>query len=425
MRTYQQAYSKEVFASLPDNRVGELDRQYIEELFSVGFHNSDKSRMVSRFEKAFAEKFGVKVALACSNGTATMHACLIAAGIGPGDEVIVPTLTMASTAFVVLQCFAVPVFADIDPRSFTISVEDIKRKITPFTKAIIPVSIFGQPCDIDPIMEIAKLHDLVVIEDNAQCFLSKYKDSYSGTRSHAGSFSFQGSKHMTTSGEGGMVVTNDEDYADRIRKASALGYAGISSKPGSITIPRDVRQDPDFKRHEGFGYNYRMPSICAALGLGQLARLDSLVEARRIVAYEYQQVLEGCNWIVALEELPETESSQWAFATRLDPEKTDVDFRMFRKKFIENGGDGLYSCWCPVHLEPVFQKMNFYGSAYCAPNFHPLYKGSVKSYNVGDCPVTEEFQPHMMLFKTSFTTYEKTLQQAEALRKTVDFFGRR
>jgi perosamine synthetase len=411
---------KELFASLPAKRVGELDRKYLGEVLEVGFHNSDKSGICGRFEKEFAEKFGVEFAIAHNSGTATMHTCLMAAGIGPGDEVIVPSLTMASTALVVVQCYAVPVFADIDPRTFTIDPEDIRRKITPHTKAIIPVSIYGLSPDMDPIMKLAKEHNLLVIEDDAQCFLGSYKKRLVGTIGHAASFSFQGSKHMTTGGEGGMVITNDPKLALGVRKACALGYSALAARPGEGTIPREVRSDWEFKRHDSFGYNYRMPSPCAAIGLGQLARLDDMVKARQACDALYRSVLAECDWITP-QHVPDG-CVHAAYTTVANLKEGSVDFRTFRKKFMSLGGEVLYGCWAPVHLEPVFRTMSFFGSAYRAPHFHPLYKGSVKSYQPGDCPVLEKMQPRFIQLKNGYTSWDKIVEQAEILGRTIASF---
>jgi perosamine synthetase len=317
----------------------------------------------------------------------------------------------------------VPVFADVAPDTLTIDVEDIKRKITPYTKAIIPVSIYGLSPDMDAIMALAKERNITVIEDDAQCFLGYYKGRLAGTIGHAASFSLQGSKHMTTSGEGGMVITNDESYATRIRKAGVLGYSSIGPKPGSVSIPRDIRQDWEYKRHDGFGYNYRMPSVCAALGLGQLERLDDLVLARQVSASLYDKVVRECKWLIPQLTPEGYIHSYFTYACRLDPGLIDIDFRIFRKKFIEMGGDGLYGAWYPVHLEPVFRNMCFYGNIERAPNFHPLYHGNVKSYQPGDCPVIEKIQPTILQFKTNFKFLEKAKEQADTLRKTIEYFN--
>ena len=172
----------EIFSHLPPSRAGEADRRYMEEVLDAGFSNArDPADIFRRFESAFAEKFGVAFAILHNSGTGTMQSGLLAAGVGPGDEVIVPPLTAISTAFVVVQCGAVPVFADIDPRTYNIDPADIERKITEYTKAIIPVSLYGLSSDLDPIMALAEQHNLTVIEDNAQCFLATYKERLVGT----------------------------------------------------------------------------------------------------------------------------------------------------------------------------------------------------------------------------------------------------
>src|SRR5204862_479167 len=150
-----------------------------------------------------------------ANGTASMHAALAAAGIGPGDEVIVPPLTMASTAMCVLHAGAIPVFADVHPDTWTLDTRSVAERVTPRTKGIIPVGLYGLPADMDPLMHIAQKHKLFVVEDDAECFLGEYHGRVAGSMGHASSFSFQSSKHMTC-GEGGMITTNDEDLATRI-----------------------------------------------------------------------------------------------------------------------------------------------------------------------------------------------------------------
>jgi perosamine synthetase len=424
-KRYPDSEAAEVFSRLPANRVGENDYKYMKEVMDIGFGNSDKSDMNARFEMAFAKKFESKYAATCANGTVSLQACLLAAGVGPGDEVIVPPLTAGATALAVLHCYAVPVFADVDPETFTIDPDDIRRKITPHTKAIIPVSIYGLACDMDPIMDMAKEFDLTVIEDNAQCFLGKYKGRLIGTIGQAASFSFQGSKHITTGGDGGAVVSSDKDYMTKIKKVMCVGYPTIQAESNAPrTIPRSIRQDWEFRRHPTMGYNFRMPITSAALGMAQLERLDDLVEARKIIAGLYDEVAYDVEWIIR-QKVPEGyESSCWAYTCRIDEKVLGKDWRTFRSKFIELGGDGLYSAWYPLHLEPTFRQMNFYGDAYRAPNFHPLYKGNVKSYERGDCPVIESIQPTLAQFKTSFQTYEKTKQQVEALTNTIKYFGK-
>lgn len=413
-----------LFSRLPNNRCGEKDRQYMNEVLNDGFGNKESANMVKRFEIAFAEKFGVKFAISHNSGSGTMLSCLLAAGIGPGDEVIVPTCTMAATAFVVIQCGAVPVFADSAPDTFNLNSLDIKRKITQYTKAIIPVSVFGLPPDFDAILSLARQHNLTVIEDSAQCFLATYKGKLAGTIGHAGSFSFQGSKHMTSGGDGGMVITSDEEYARNIRKAAVQGYRTLDARPGATMIPREVRQNWGFQRHDRLGYNFRMSAPSAALGLAQLERLDDLVAARRYIARQYETVIhdEKCEWLIPPHVPSGCTHSYWCYSCKLDEEMLGADWHQFRKTFIKNGGDGIYGLWCPVHLEPIFQTMEFYGTRRQAPNFDSRYKGKVKSYNAGDCPNVESFRKNLCLFKTGMQSLDKVNAQVDALRATIKYY---
>jgi perosamine synthetase len=413
---------EELFSQLPANRVGKKEREYLEEAMEAGFRNTlDAANIQQRLEQAFADRLGTRFAILHNSGTSTMHTCLLAAGVGPGDEVIVPPLSAVSTAVVVIQCGAVPVFADINSETFNIDPIDVERKITPYTRAIIPVSLYGLAPDYDALMKLANEHNLTLIEDNAECFLSTYKGKMIGTIGHAASFSFQASKHMTSSGDGGIVITNDEEFARNIRKRGALGFRTLGAKPGDVFVSRDERQDIDFERHDVMGYNYRMSASQAAFGLGQLERLDALVAARIYIAGEYEKVIleEECDWLIRPITPEEYTHSYWTYVCKLDEKKAGVNWRKFRKQFIKNGGDGLYSAWKPIHLEPVFRDLNFYRTKEQSPNFDPRYHGKVKSYQSGDCPVCESVQPFLCQFKTSMQTLEKVQSQTEALRKTI------
>jgi perosamine synthetase len=413
-----------LFSRLPPNRCGEADRRYMAEVLDDGFGNRESAGMLKRFETAFAEKFGVRFAISHNSGSGTILTCLLAAGIGPGDEVIVPTCTMAATAFAVVQAGAVPVFADSDPRTFNIDPADVQRKITEFTRAIIPVSIFGLPADFDPLLDLAQRHGLTVIEDDAQCVLGTYRGRLVGTIGRAASFSFQGSKHMTTGGDGGMVITDDEDYARNIRKAAVQGYRTLDARPGSTMIPRDERQDWSFERHDRLGYNFRMSAPQAALGMGQLGRLDDLVAARQTIAAQYEAVIrdEKCDWLTPPHVPDACTHSYWCYACKLDEAALGVEWREFRKTFIRHGGDGLYGIWAPVHLEPIFQSLAFYGSPQRAPNYDPRYRGKIKAYHVGDCPNVEAYRRNLCLFKTGMQTLDKVNGQVEALQATIRYY---
>jgi len=399
-------------------RLSPKARQYVNQVLDFGFRNGSSLGFTGRLEKAFAEKFNVRFAISHCNGTATMHSALLAAGVGPGDEVIVPTLTMASTAFVALYVNAIPIFADADPDTFTIDVKDVERKITPRTRAIIPVSIYGLSPDMDSIMALAKKHNLTVIEDNAQCFLGYYKGRIVGAIGHMASFSFQGSKHMTC-GDGGITITDDENLALKIRRAAVLGYSALTARPGETTIPQELRCLPSFARHAEFGYNFRLPEIAAAAALGELERLDELVQMRKICAARFADVVKDCPWLVPQKTPPGYVHSYWCYTCKM----TDAgpDWLAFRKKFVELGGDGFYAPWLPVHKEPVFQNLS--AAVREHPDRFPHYAGILPDYRQVACPIFEKLQPRMIQLKTNSFDLDTAKRQADLLEKTINFFS--
>ncbi len=381
---------------------------YLEEVLKTGFRSSQGSVMTRRLEQMFAEKFGSKFAISFVNGTATMHAVLEAIGIGPGDEVIVPPLTMSATTFAVLQANATPVFADVDPDTFQISAKSIEERITPKTKAIITVALFGLSPDMDPIMAIAKKHGIHVLEDNAQCFLGKYKGRTVGTLGHSASFSFQSSKHIA-SGEGGMIITDDIAVAEGTRKVSSLGYAGVSATKGKITKV-DI-QDPNYSRHVTMGWNYRMSELCAAVALAQLENIVPLVERRIEVARIFSEATEGCEWLVPQKVGKDYVNSYWTWVVKLEHPK--LSWHQFRDRFLEMGGHGIYAAWKLTYLEPMFQNRTLLGRE----KF--ISADNLARYKPGLCPAAESIHGKLLQFKTNYWNIEDALKQAEILRKLV------
>lgn len=393
------------------NRITELEKKYINDVLDNSFSSSHNYSFVSRLEKEFAKRLDSKYAIAMVNGTVTLHAALEAAGVGEGDEVIVPALTMSSTNMCVLMANAIPVFADIDPDTWTISIEDIKKKITSRTKAIIPVSIYGLSPDIDSIMEIAREHGLTVIEDDAQCFLGYYKGRIVGSTAHMSSFSFQAGKHMT-SGEGGMVTTNDPELALKLRRFSGLGYGSIGLEKGRIS--KDDIQSPDFERHVMMGWNYRPSDLCGAVALAQLERLDELVEMRKIAAEHFKNAAVGVEWLTPQYVPDGFAHAYWTVVFKLDTNK--VSWHDFRDKFKEYGGDGIYGAWMLGYLEPMYRDLNFMGREKIIARY-----GDYK-YEHGLCPAAEEIQPKLLQFKTNYWDEADAVRQSEILKKTIDHF---
>ena len=393
-------------------RVFGNDLKYVQEVLATEFRSSSGSVMMKRFEEAFCKRFGTTYAISFVNGTATMHAALEAMGVGPGDEVIVPPLTMSATTFAVLQANATPVFADVDSRTFQIDANSIAERITPRTKAIITVALYGLSPDMDPIMALAASHGIKVIEDNAECFLGTYKGRLVGTLGHCSSFSFQSSKHLT-SGEGGVILTEDLALAENIRKVQSLGYAGVSATKGKIT-KRDI-QDPGYSRHVTMGWNYRMPELCCAVALAQTENIDALVGRRIEVAQIFEEATrEFHDWFTPQYNGPEYTNSYWTWVTCLNTDK--VGWHVFRDRWLDNGGDGVYAAWKLTYLEPMFQNLNLLGRE------RFISAENLAKYQAGLCPVAERIQPRLVQFKTNYWDIGRAHQQADILRRTLASF---
>jgi perosamine synthetase len=412
IKTGQENKMNETVGRNLKKRISGNEYTYVKEVLDTGFSSSQGSRMMTRLEQAFAERFGMLYAISHINGTATMHSVLEAVGVGPGDEVIVPPLTMASTTFVVLQTGATPVFADVDPDTYQIDPKSIEERITVNTKAIITVALFGLSPDMDKIMKIAEKHSLLVIEDNAECFLGEYNGRLAGTIGHAASFSFQSSKHLTA-GEGGMTITNDPDLALKIRRVVSLGYAGVGAGKGKIS-KSDI-QEPSYSRHIQLGWNYRMPELCAAVALAQVENIDALVQQRIDVADLFSEVIENTPWLVPQYVGPDYKHSYWTWVVKLN--HPEIDWYDFRNKFVELGGDGIYGTWKLTYQEPMFLEKNFLGRE----KF--ITQMNLDSYKTGLCPVAEDLQTRLLQFKTNYWDFSEALKQAEVLKATIAFFS--
>jgi len=247
--------------------------QAVHDVIESGRLTQFTSPKVTEFERAFAEFYGVKHAIAVSSGTAALHVALEAVGVGCEEEVIVSPFSFVASVSAVLHANAVPVFADIDPKTYCIDPAEVERKVSTWTRAILPVHIFGQPTDMNPILTIAAEHRLAVVEDAAQAHDSRYRNQLAGTMGDAGCFSFYDSKNMTT-GEGGMIVTGDDDVAEQCR---LIRHHGESA---SYVYDR-------------VGYNYRMTAVQAALGIVQLGKLKEFNAVRRRHASFYDETLAG------------------------------------------------------------------------------------------------------------------------------------
>ncbi len=290
---------------------------------------------VDRFERAFAVFCGRRHALACSSGTTALHLALVGLNLEPGDEVIVPTLTFIATANTVRYCGARPVFVDSDPHTWTIDPAAIEARITPNTRGIVAVHLFGHPADMDPLRAIASKHGLWILEDCAQAHGALYREQRAGALGDVAAFSFSGNKIITT-GEGGMVVTDDDDVAARLRVLKAHGM------------------DPERKYwFQEIGFNYRLTNIAAAIGLAQLERVDWHLARRADVSRWYRDALsgvEGLSWQV---EATWARHVWWMFTITLD-ENVPVDPDQLAAALLARGIE-TRPVVVPMHALPPYQ----------------------------------------------------------------------
>jgi perosamine synthetase len=296
---------------------------------------SSAGAYVERFEADFASFCGMTDAVSCSSGTAALHLALAALGLGPGDEVIVPALTYVATANAVRYCGAHPVFVDIDAASMTLDPGQVERNLTARTKAIIPVHIYGQCADMDPLLEMAEAQSIAIVEDAAEAHGASYRGRRAGGLGTVGTFSFFGNKIITT-GEGGMVTLSDPDLAERIRRL------------------RDQGADPLRRyRHSIIGFNYRMTNLQAALGVAQMERVGELLQSRVHVAAWYDEELADCGDVLAVPQpIPGTGHAYWMYTVVL----SDYAGRERDQLILRLSDDGIDTrpAFCPLHLLPPY-----------------------------------------------------------------------
>lgn len=294
-------------------------KQYVLDALESGWVSS-AGRYIQEFEETFARYLGVKHAITTTSGTSALHLSLAALSIGPGDEVIVPDFTMIASAFSVLYTGAKPVFIDCDPVTFTIDPTKLAAAVTPRTKAIMPVHIYGHPADMDPILALARERNIAVVEDAAEAHGAAYKNRLCGTMGTVNAFSFYGNKIITT-GEGGMVVTDDDDIAARVRSL------------------KDLSHSPE-KRfvHEAVGFNYRMTNLQAALGLGQMAHIEEFLKKKQWMADRYAQGLKDIPGLRLPITRPWAKNVYWMYAVLVD-EKLGMTRDMFRAELKKRGID--------------------------------------------------------------------------------------
>lgn len=295
---------------------------------------SSIGKYIGEFERRFSEYCLVRHGVATNNGTTALHLALRALDIGPGDDVIVPTLTFISTANAVRYVSATPVFVDSEPYTWCLDTNKIEDKITPRTRAIIPVHLYGHPCDIDPVLELAKRQNLYIIEDAAEAHGAEYKGRKVGSFGDVSCFSFYGNKIITT-GEGGMCLTNDEKLAQKMR------------------MLRDQAMDPQKRYwHTDIGYNYRMTNIQAAIGVAQMEKIDRIITIKRENAKAYNVLLGNVSGISIPPEAEWAKNVYWMYSILLE-EDAGISRDDLMLKLKEDGID-TRPFFYPMHTQPPY-----------------------------------------------------------------------
>ncbi len=316
------------------------EKKYLAECIDTGWISSE-GPFVKKLEENFSKRAGRKYGIAVCNGTAALEAAVIAAGIGKGDEVIMPSFTIISCASAVIRAGAKPVLTDSEKDTWNMDVSQIENKITPNTKAIMAVHIYGLPVDMNPLMELAEKYNLKIIEDAAELIGQTYYGRQCGSFGDVSTFSFYPNKHITT-GEGGMIVTDNEEIAERCRSLRNLCF---------IPEKRFV--------HNELGFNFRMTNLQAALGVAQLERLDEFIKIKRDTGQRYYDGLKDLKFIeLPLRKNDYSENIYWVYGVVLKKE-CGINAEQAMKKLAEKK-IGTRPFFYPMHKQPVFRKMGLF-----------------------------------------------------------------
>lgn len=366
---------------VPPREIGEPEARHLQRVFEQQVMNRwSGGRLVDEFEEAFARFYGAGMAVASTSGTAAIHIAVGAIDPDPGDEIITSPITDIGTVIPIVAQNAIPVFADVDPDTFNIDPDDLERRITPRTRAIIPVHLGGNPCDMDRILAIARARGLRVIEDCSQCYCGEYRGTWTGRLGDFGCFSLQQSKHMTT-GDGGITITDDIDLGERAKKFGAKGRPLYT---------------PDGARHyHSFGFNYNMTELQAAVALGQLERLRGVCESRTRHGERLTQLLAGLPGIRPQRVLEGCRSVYWFYAMRLVEVEAGLSPRRFAECMRAEGIPcGVHYIGKPIFLYESLRNKRVYGTSHFPWSLQD--PATAVRYEEGECPNTERVLSEMI-----------------------------
>jgi len=354
------------FLNASGRTFGAAEEQLVLEALRSGCLSRNGGTMVKRLENDFAKALGVPYCVACSHGTASVHLCIAALDLEPADEVIVPPVTDIGSIMPILWQNAIPVFADLDPETLVLDPEDVRRKVTGRTRAIVAVHLAGQPCDMHALMAIGREHGVAVIEDCSQAYWAEFDGRKVGTLGDMACFSLQQSKHITC-GEGGLMVTANSRFAERALLFSDKAWPRGNGGLGSC-------------RFLFLSQNYRMSELQGAVALGQLPRVADVVACRRARAEQLTALIAGIPQVSAPRVPANTRHSYWLYMLR-SPEARRIGDAM-----VERG----VPAWVEYIIDPLYLSPMFTGPATYGTSGYPLATMARQEYRRGLCPAAEE-----------------------------------
>ena len=393
------------WGDISGRNIGEEEKKLVLEVLESGHLGMVNGKKVAEFQELWAKRFNVDTAVATSSGTAALHTALIYACVGAGDEVLVPCISDMGTVIAILLQNAVPVFVDVDLLTQNMNPDDFEKKITSRSKVVIPVHMFGLPCDMDPIMRIARDNDIIVIEDCCQAHVAKYKGRLVGTIGDIGCVSFQQTKHVTC-GEGGMVITNkDSRYSRKLQLCADKGW------------PRE-----QYREHYFLAPNYHMTELQAAVGIAQLGKLDAMIEKRRYSGSILSGILGRIDGVTPAPEPQGYEHTYFAYQFIVDFEKFKADRDTIVKAICTEGLTIIPSYLPkPLYKYDFLENIRMYNSTKC-----PLdcaYYGKTVDYTKTCCPVAEKAcSMGMFLQWNEKITPENAEDAGQAIKKVLEHY---
>ncbi len=391
------------------------EKKYISDLFKNGLKFKNFS-FSEKLENKWSQIHDLKYSICINSCTSALHVAFLSIGIKKGDEVLVPALTPIMCGSTIHLAGGIPVYVDVNPETFLLDEEDLKKKITSRTKAVLAVHMYSGICNLNNLKKICKKKKIFLIEDCAEAVGARDENkNLTGTVGDISCWSFQAAKQLT-SGDGGILATNNKLLAKKIRKFSNLGFKTLEADNNKVSISKDERQNPKFKRFDEIGFNYRMNEFTASIALAQTEQMQKFIKLRRNSAKEFEKVFYG-NRNFKIQKISKMAfSTYYTFAVLLIKKNSSkLNWFKFRKKFMYFGGDGIYAASRLIHQEPAIKK---YKIGRC---FKKCSKSCV--INCKGTPNAKELQKNLLLFTTNQSNNFEIRKQIRALRKTISFFN--